>query len=291
MPPAGRPRAIWTGSISFGLVNAPVRMYAAVSEQNLKFNLIHETDGGRIGYQKICKLEEKTVSNDEIVKAYQVEEDEFVYLTDEDFEAASPESYKTITVHDFVPTSEIDPIYFERTYYLGAADKTGEPVYALLVEAMEQANLAAIATYVFHERENLGCLRVRDGVLTLEKMFFHDEVRPSEGIAPDGVAVDKKQLEMAIELIKNYTGSFDPTQYEDNYRARLLEVIEQKREGKEVKRVVETETTTAPDLLAALQASLNQTKGDRKAPAEKPAKKKAAAAAGSGGSRRGRRTG
>jgi len=291
MPPAGRPRAIWTGSISFGLVNAPVRMYAAVSEQNLKFNLIHETDGGRIGYQKICKLEEKTVSNDEIVKAYQVEEDEFVYLTDEDFEAASPESYKTITVHDFVPTSEIDPIYFERTYYLGAADKTGEPVYALLVEAMEQANLAAIATYVFHERENLGCLRVRDGVLTLEKMFFHDEVRPSEGIAPDGVAVDKKQLEMAIELIKNYTGSFDPTQYEDNYRARLLEVIEQKREGKEVKRVVETETTTAPDLLAALQASLSQAKGDRKAPAEKPAKKKAAAAAGSGGSRRGRRTG
>jgi DNA end-binding protein Ku len=291
MPPAGRPRAIWTGSISFGLVNAPVRMYAAVSEQNLKFNLIHEADGGRIGYQKICKLEEKTVSNDEIVKAYQVEEDEFVYLTDEDFEAASPESYKTITVHDFVPTSEIDPIYFERTYYLGAADKTGEPVYALLVEAMQQANLAAIATYVFHERENLGCLRVRDGVLTLEKMFFHDEVRPSEGIAPDGVAVDKKQLEMAIELIKNYTGSFDPTQYEDNYRARLLEVIEQKREGKEVKRVVETETTTAPDLLAALQASLSQTKGDRKAPAEKPAKKKAAAAAGSGGSRRGRRTG
>jgi DNA end-binding protein Ku len=291
MPPAGRPRAIWTGSISFGLVNAPVRMYAAVSEQNLKFNLIHETDGGRIGYQKICKLEEKTVSNDEIVKAYQVEDDEFIYLTDEDFEAAAPEAYKTITVHDFVPTSEIDPIYFERTYYLGAADKTGEPVYALLVEAMEQAGLAAIATYVFHERENLGCLRVRDGVLTLEKMFFHDEVRPSEGIAPDGVAVDKKQLEMAIELIKNYTGSFDPTQYEDNYRARLLEVIEQKRDGKEVKRVVEAETTTAPDLLAALQASLAQTKGDRKAPAEKPAKKKAAAGAGSGGSRRGRRSG
>ena len=271
-------------------MNAPVRMYAAVSEQNLKFNLIHETDGGRIGYQKISKLEEKTVSNDEIVKAYQVEEDEFVYLTDEDFEAASPEAYKTITVHDFVPTSEIDPIYFERTYYLGAADKTGEPVYALLVEAMEQAGLAAIATYVFHERENLGCLRVRDGVLTLEKMFFHDEVRPSEGIAPDGVAVDKKQLEMAIELIKNYTGSFDPTQYEDNYRARLLEVIEQKRDGKEVKRVVEAETTAAPDLLAALQASLSQTKGTSKTPAEKPAKK-AAAAAGSGGSRRGRRSG
>ena len=266
-------------------------MYAAISEQNLKFNLIHEKDGGRIGYQKICKLEDEPVPNEEIVKAYQVEEDEFVFLNDEDFEAAAPETYKTITIHDFVPAAEIDPIYFERTYYLGPTEDSAEPVYALLVKAMEQADLVAVATYVFHERENLGCLRVRDGVLTLEKMFFHDEVRPSEGIAPDGVAVDKKQLEMAIELIKNYTGSFDPTQYEDNYRARLLEVIEQKREGKEVKRVVETETTTAPDLLAALQASLSQTKGDRKAPAEKPAKKKAAAAAGSGGSRRGRRTG
>ena len=286
-----RPRAIWTGNISFGLVNAPVRMYAAVSESNLKFNLIHEKDGGRIGYQKICKTEDKPVPNDEIVKAYEVDDDEFVYLTDDDFAAAAPEAYKTITIRDFVPADQIDPIYFERTYYLGPAEKGADQVYALLVAAMEKAGLVAVASYVFHDRDNLGCLRVRDGVLTLEKMFFHDEVRPSEGIAPDGVAVDKKQLEMAIELIKNYTGSFDPTQYEDNYRARLLEVIEQKREGKEVKRVVETETTTAPDLLAALQASLSQTKGDRKAPAEKPAKKKAAAAAGSGGSRRGRRTG
>lgn len=287
---SARPRAVWSGSISFGLVNAPVRMYAAISEQNLKFNLIHEKDGGRIGYQKICKLEDEPVPNEEIVKAYQVEEDEFVFLNDEDFEAAAPETYKTITIHDFVPAAEIDPIYFERTYYLGPTEDSAEPVYALLVKAMEQADLVAVATYVFHERENLGCLRVRDGVLTLEKMFFHDEVRPSEGIAPDGVAVDKKQLEMAIELIKNYTGSFDPTQYEDNYRARLLEVIEQKRDGKEVKRVVEAETTAAPDLLAALQASLSQTKGSRKTPAEKPAKK-AAAAAGSGGSRRGRRSG
>ena len=180
-----------------------------------------------------------------------------------------------------MPASEIDPIYFERTYYLGAADKTGEPVYALLVEAMEKAGLAAIATYVFHERENLGCLRVRDGVLTLEKMFFHDEVRPSEGIAPEGVKVDKKQLEMAIELIKNYTGSFDPTQYEDNYRARLLDVIEQKRDGKEVKRVVEAETTAAPDLLAALQASLvPEPRGARKTPAEKPGSRRQPAAAG-----------
>ena len=272
-------------------MNAPVRMYAAVSEQNLKFNLIHETDGGRIGYQKICKLEEKTVSNDEIVKAYQVEEDEFVYLTDEDFEAASPESYKTITVHDFVPTSEIDPIYFERTYYLGAADKTGEPVYALLVEAMQQANLAAIATYVFHERENLGCLRVREGVLTLEKMFFADEVRPIDGIAPDRAKVDKRQLEMAMQLIGQYQGTFDPDKYHDEYRERLMGVIEAKRSGEGVKRAVESEAPAAPDLLAALQASLDEVKK----PAKKKSPAKPAAKAGAGGGRatatRGRRAG
>ena len=193
-------------------MNAPVRMYAAISEQNLKFNLIHEKDGGRIGYQKICKLEDEPVPNEEIVKAYQVEEDEFVFLNDEDFEAAAPETYKTITIHDFVPAAEIDPIYFERTYYLGPTEDSAEPVYALLVKAMEQADLVAVATYVFHERENLGCLRVREGVLTLEKMFFADEVRPIEGIAPDGAKVDKRQLEMAMQLIGQYQGDVRPRQ-------------------------------------------------------------------------------
>jgi DNA end-binding protein Ku len=277
---AVKPRAVWTGSISFGLVNAPVRMYAAVSEQNLKFNLIHEKDGGRIGYQKICKLEDKTVPNEEIVKAYQVDEDEFVYLHDEDFEAAAPESYKTITIHDFVPSSQIDPIYFERTYYLGPADKSGEPVYALLVAAMEDAGLVAVATYVFHERENLGCLRVRDGVLTLEKMFFADEVRPSEGIAPDGIKVDKRQLEMAAQLISQYQGEFDVEKYHDQYRERLMGVIEAKRSGEGVKQVVTAEKAPAPDLLAALQASLDEARGSTKPAARKQAKPKAAAGAG-----------
>jgi DNA end-binding protein Ku len=290
---AVKPRAVWTGSISFGLVNAPVRMYAAVSEQNLKFNLIHEKDGGRIGYQKICKLEDKIVPSEEIVKAYQVEEDEFIYLHDEDFEAAAPESYKTITIHDFVPSSQIDPIYFERTYYLGPADKTGEPVYALLVAAMEDAGLVAVATYVFHERENLGCLRVRDGVLTLEKMFFADEVRPSEGIAPEGVKVDARQLEMAAQLISQYQGEFDAEKYHDQYRERLMGVIEAKRSGEGVKRPVEAEAPAAPDLLAALQASLEEVKGK---PAEKSGgKSKSKATAGAGGGRakatRGRRAG
>jgi DNA end-binding protein Ku len=285
---ATRPRAVWSGSISFGLVNAPVRMYSAISEKNLKFNLIHEKDGGRIGYQKICKLEDEVVPNEEIVKAYQLEDDEFVYLHDEDFEAAAPESYKTITIQDFVPAEEIDPIYFERTYFLGPAETTAEPVYALLVKAMEEAGLVAVATYVFHERENLGCLRVRDGVLTLEKMFFADEVRPVEGIAPDGAKVDKRQLEMAMQLIGQYQGAFDPDKYHDQYRERLMAVIEAKRTGEGVKPAAPVETPAAPDLLAALQASLDEVKGAEKKPAKKA---KAAAGGGRAAATRGRRAG
>jgi len=296
MAPA-KPRAVWSGSISFGLVNAPVRMYSAISEKNLKFNLIHEKDGGRIGYQKICKLEDEPVPNEEIVKAYQVEDDEFVYVTDEDFEAAAPEAYKTITIQDFVPAEQIDPIYFERTYYLGPAESAAEPVYALLVKAMEEAGLVAVATYVFHERENLGCLRVRDGVLTLEKMFFADEVRPAEGIAPEGVKVDKRQLEMAMQLIGQYQGDFDPDQYHDAYRERLMAVIEAKRSGEGVKPAVETEKPAAPDLLAALQASLEEVKATPKPKAKSggSSKGKGRSTAGAGGgraaARRGRQAG
>jgi len=288
---------VWSGSISFGLVNAPVRMYAAISEKNLKFNLIHEKDGGRIGYQKICKLEDEVVPNEEIVKAYQVEEDEFVYLTDEDFEAAAPEAYKTITIQDFVPAEQIDPIYFERTYFLGPAESAAEPVYALLVKAMEEAGLVAVATYVFHERENLGCLRVREGVLTLEKMFFADEVRAVEGIAPEGVKVDKRQLEMAMQLIGQYQGDFDADQYHDAYRERLMGVIEAKRKGEGPKPAVETEKPTAPDLLAALQASLDEVKQPKpKAKSGSGSSKgKSRSTAGAGGgraaARRGRRAG
>jgi DNA end-binding protein Ku len=158
---------------------------------------------------------------------------------------------------------------------------------------MEQADLVAVATYVFHERENLGCLRVREGVLTLEKMFFADEVRPIDGIAPDGGKVDKRQLEMAMQLIGQYQGTFDPDKYHDEYRERLMGVIEAKRSGEGVKRAVESEAPAAPDLLAALQASLDEVKQPVAKKKKSPAKP--AAKAGAGGGRatatRGRRAG
>src|ERR671915_1279295 len=150
------PRAIWSGAISFGLVNVPVRMYSAIDEQDVHFHLLHAKDGSRIGYEKVCKKEGKPVPDEEIVKAFEYEKGEYVRMTDEDFEAAEVDTgHKTIDIRDFVPYDEIDPIYFERTYYLGPQDG-GERVYALLARAMERSGLAAVASYVFHDREHLG---------------------------------------------------------------------------------------------------------------------------------------
>ena len=266
------PRAIWTGSISFGLVNAPVRMYTAIRENDLRFNMLHQPDGGRIGYVKVCKTDDKPVPDDEIVRAYDVGGGEFVELSDEDFAAASANGeHHLLTIHDFVPIDQIDPIYFERTYYLGPQEGPGEAIYALLSEAMSSAGLAAIATYIHHNREHLGCLRVRDGVITLERMFFSDEVRSSDGLAPEA-KVDERQLKMAADLIEAYTGDFDPTQYQDTYRETLLAVIEQKRQGKTVKPPEVEKGEAPPDLMAALAASLEEA---RKARAERESKPKA----------------
>ena len=285
------PRAIWTGTITFGLVNAPVRMYTAISENDLRFNMIHQPDGGRIGYQKVCKVDGEVVPNEEIVRAYDVGGGEYVELTPEDFAAASVEGYRTITVHDFVPSDQIDPIYFERTYYLGPQEGGGEPIYALLAQAMSDKGLAAVVTYIHHDREHLGCLRVRDGVITLEKLFFHDEVRSSDGLAPEADKVDTRQLQMASDLIEAYRGDFDPTQYQDTYRAKLLDIIEQKRSGKTIEAKEAPAETAAPDLMAALTASLEEARKAREGRAKKAPAQRAKAGAGAGGRKAASRSG
>jgi DNA end-binding protein Ku len=248
-------RAIWTGSVSFGLVSVPVRMYSAVQEHTLHFNLVHAPDGSRIGYEKICKAEDKPVPDDEIVKAFEYEKGEWVYLTDEDFEAAAVENHRTIDIRAFVPYEEIDPIYFERTYYLGP-EENGERVYALLARAMGDSGLAGVAKWVMRDRQNLGLLRIRDGVITLERMYFADEIRPAEGIAPEKADVDKQELEMAAQLIEQYTGKFEPAAYRDTYRDALCEIIEAKRRGEEVHAEVAPEPEAPTDLMAALRESV-----------------------------------
>ena len=270
------PRAIWTGTISFGLVNVPVRMYSAIDESDLHFHLVHEPDGGRIGYQKVCKAENEPVPDDEIVKAFEIEKDELVVLTDEDFAAAKSEGVKTIEISDFVPYDEIDPIYFERTYYLGPQDGS-EKVYSLLRQAMEKTGLAAVGKYVMRDKQHLGCLRIREGVITLEKLFFHDEIRPVKEIAPRKAKVPEAELKMATSLIAQFKTSFEPTRYDDTYRDALMKVIKAKQKGETITAVPAAEDEEPADLLAALKASVEAAKkGKRSVRSARRARRKPA---------------
>jgi DNA end-binding protein Ku len=263
------PRAIWTGSISFGLVNVPVRMYSAIAEHKLHFHFVHEPDRSAIGYQKVCKLEDKPVPDDEVVKAFEFEPDEYVLMEDEDFEAARAEGYQTIEITEFVPDEQVDPIFFARTYYLGPG-RGGEKVYSLLLRALEDSGLTGISKFVMRDRQYLGALRVREGVITLEQMYFADEIRPLDEIKPPNTNVSKEELAMAEQLIDNFAGDFKPEKYKDTYRDALCAIIRAKRAGKEVPRAPEAEEQAPPDLLEALRASIEaagagRSRGSRRA--------------------------
>jgi DNA end-binding protein Ku len=257
------PRSLWTGSISFGLVNVPVRVFSAVHEHKLRFHLVHVKDDGPIGYEKICKLEEKPVPNDEIVKAFEYRKGEFVQMTDEDFEAVQVDGQHTIDLEDFVPYEQIDPTFFAHAYLVGPQDGAERP-YSLLVRAMEDSGLAGIGKFVMRNRQYLGCLHIRDGVLTLEQLYFADEVDPPEKILPKKLPkVEKRELDMASRLIESFTGDWKPEKYKDTYTDALKAVVKQKQKGEEVHRVREPEDEETPDLLEALRLSVEQSKGGR----------------------------
>ena len=226
---------------------------------------MHEKDNSPIGYQKICKKEDKPVPEKEIVKAFEYRKGKYVYMEDEDFEAARIEGYKTIDITDFVPYEQIDPIYFAHTYYVGPQDGA-EKVYSLLVKAMEDLELAGIAKFVMRDRQYLGALRVREGTITLEQLYFADEVRPVEEIKPKRARVEKRELEMAQQLIDSFSGDWKPEQYKDTYRDALCEVIEAKRKGKEVHVAAEPEEGQPTDLMTALRASVQASRGGRRRP-------------------------
>jgi DNA end-binding protein Ku len=277
------PRAVWSGTIGFGLVTVPVRLYAAVQEHALRFRLVHVPDSSPIGYEKVCKAEGVSVPDKEIAKAYEYRRGEFVLLDDEDFEAARAEGGHSIDIVDFVPIDEIDPLYFAHSYYVGPGEGA-ERAYSLLVRAMDEAGLAAVATFVMREREYLAALRTRDGVLVLEQLHFADEIRSPDDVRPARKGrVDKRELKMAAEMIDSLRRSFDPERYEDTYRNALKRVIDAKRKGKEVRRAPNEEPPEeAPDLLEALRASVEQAK-------KRPARRRSTGKR-STGSRRGRRT-
>jgi DNA end-binding protein Ku len=266
-------RSLWSGSIAFGLVNAPVRVYGAIQEQQLHFHLLHRKDDSPIGYEKVCKKEGKPVPDDEIVKAYEYAKGKYVYMEDEDFDAARVEGFKTIDITDFVPYEDIDPIYFAKTYYVGP-DEGGEKVYSLLAKAMEQSGLAAVAKFVMRDRQHLGVLRVREGVITLEQLYFADEIRDVSEIKSSRKKVDAKELEMAEKLIASFTAEWKPSKYEDTYRDEQMAVVEAKRKGKDVHAEAEVEEEAeTPDLMTALRQSVEAA---QKSKPKKRARKRAA---------------
>ena len=259
-------RAIWSGTISFGLLNVPVKLYSAVSRKTIRFNELRESDSSRVRHKRVAEADGKEVSYDEIVKGYEISPDRYVVLTRDELEELVPEKTRTIDIQDFVDLDQIDPIYFESPYYLAPA-AGAEKAYSLLVRAMDNAGKAAIARFVLRNKEHLGAIRPMDNVLTLTTMRFADEV-----VAPDELddvlpesnpRVEKREREMAEKLIDSLAGDFDPAKYHDEYREQLLSLIEQKGEGKEVVSTEseEPEPTKAPDLMAALEESLAAVSG------------------------------
>jgi DNA end-binding protein Ku len=266
-------RSLWSGSITFGLVNAPVRLYSAIQEQQLHFHLLHRTDDSPIGYEKICKKEGEPVPDDEIVKAYEYAKGKYVYMEDEDFAAARVEGFKTIDITDFVPYEDIDPIFFAKTYYVGP-DEGAERVYSLLAKAMAQSGLAGVAKFVMRDRQHLGLLRVREGVITLEQLYFADEIRDVSEITSSRKRVDAKELQMAERLIESFTAEWKPGKYKDTYREELKKVVDAKRKGKDVHAgAAVEEEAEVPDLMTALRQSIEAAS---KSKPKKRARKRAA---------------
>ncbi len=261
-------RAIWTGSISFGLLNVPVRLYSAVSRKNVSFRELRASDSSRIRHKRVAEADGDEVPYEEIVKGYEVAPEQYVVITREELEELDPKKTKAIEIQDFVDLDEIDPIYFDHPYYLGP-QKGAEKAYALLVKAMSDARKVAVARFVLRNRESLAAIRPMGKVLTMATMRFADEVvspeELGEDVVPeDGRKLDKREVEMAKQLIDSLSSDFDPEKYRDEYREELLAMIERKARGEEVVEAVteEPKPTKAPDLMAALEESLAAVKGE-----------------------------
>lgn len=270
-------RAIWSGSISFGLLNVPVRMYSAVARRNIALREIRESDSARIKHRRFAEGTDEEVPYDEIIKAYELTPGQYVPLTKEEMEALAPEKTRAIDVSDFVDLDEIDPMYFDSPYYLGPADGA-EKAYGLLAKAMAASGKVAIARFVLRNKEHLAAIRSNGEVLTLTTMRFADEVVPAQEleILPEKAQKPaKREQEMAEQLIESLSTDFVPSAYHDEYREQLLKLIERKAEGKEIV-AADTEApkaTKAPDLMAALEESIAAA-----GKAKKPAKKRKKAA-------------
>jgi DNA end-binding protein Ku len=287
-------RAIWTGAISFGLVNVPVKLYSATSPKTVRFHQLSSKTGARIKQKRVDPSTGDEVAFEDIVKGYELTPDRYVLIEPEELEALDPKATKTIDIEEFVDLAEIDPIYYDHSYYL-APTTGGAKAYQLLLAAMEEADKVAIGRIVIRSRQQLCALRPTGDVMTMSTMLFGDEV-----LAPDRIdeldavgeaEASKRELTMAQQLIDSLSAEFDPTKYHDEYRERVLDLIERKAAGEEIAVQPEAEETApAPDLMAALEASIAELRGGddeapvpKKKPAPRP-RKRAASANGDAGS-------
>ncbi len=274
------PHSIGSGTLSFGLVSIPVKMFTAASSAGLSFNLLHEKCGGRIKQQQICPACNEVLERASLVKGYEFAKEQYVRFTEEELKKLETEASRMIDIAEFVPLDQVDPIYFEKTYYLGP-DKGGDKAYRLLCDAMAKTDRVALAKYVMRGKENLVLIRASQDGLMLHTMYFTDEVRDFGEIDKgQDAAVKPGELDLALRLIEELSSKeFKPAQYHDEYRDRLLSVVEAKVEGKEITSVGEqVQRTQVIDLMDALKQSLESRVKDGRTAAKKPAAKASRAA-------------
>jgi DNA end-binding protein Ku len=272
-------RAIWKGSVSFGLVNVPVKLYSATESHDVSFRQVHAKDGGRIKYQRTCSIDGEEVAYADIAKGYETEDGEMVILTDDDMAELPVTSSREIAVEKFVPSDQIDPMLFEKSYYL-EPEKTGAKPYALLRQALLEADRMAVVTVALRQRTTIAVLRVKDDVIVLQTMMWPDEIRTPDFSVDTGEVKDS-EVKMANMLVETLAGDFDASEFEDDYAEAVQELVKAKIEGGEIKRTPTSTKSSGEvvDLLAALQKSVEAAKSargesaDSSSSEEKPKKK------------------
>lgn len=259
------PRSIWSGAISFGLVNVPVKLFTAVRKKDVRFHQLHEKDGGRVRQKRVCSIDGEEVPYEEIAKGYELGEGKYVMIDPDELDTLDPEATHTIDITDFVELERIDPLFYDSNYYMVPDERGGKP-YRLLLEAMRDAGRVGIATVVMRTKQYLVAVRPVGEALVLTTLNFGDEVVPQdelEGLPTGRTQVGDRELKMAHQLIDSLAAEWEPDKYHDTYREQVLELVEKKAEGKEIVAPVEPEKP-APviDLMAALEASLAAAKGE-----------------------------
>jgi DNA end-binding protein Ku len=252
------------------MVSIPIKMYTATDEKDVSFNLLHKKDGERIKQQRYCPADDAVIEWNDVVRGYEIAPDQYVIMDPEDFEKVPVDTTHTIEITDFVPSEQIDPIYYQKTYYLEPEKISGKP-FALLREVLKDSKLVALAKVTLRQKEQLCTLRVYNNTISLETMFYADEIRSTEEMeVPDDITLGEKEMTMAKSLVDMLSGNFEPERYHDNYREALLELIEKKSEGQEITRPAPV-AGKVTDLMEALRASVEAARRDKAGDApEKP---------------------